>query len=161
METIILGILTLTFISYIWHIVKNYGILPSISESYYRLPVGKKLLFTLFCFGIGFSAAILGIVLANSVLMFLAGVGIAFVGAAAAFKQGIARWVHQWGAIIGISLGTLSIFFDFHMYIIGILFILLSSGVVILHKQIHNTNIFWVEILAFLSIILTFALSIF
>lgn len=83
METIILGILILTFISYIWHIVKNYGILPSISESYYRLSDKQKKLFTFFCWGFAFPTIIIG----NSFFLFLAGAGIAFVGAAAAFKS--------------------------------------------------------------------------
>jgi len=71
------------FVSYVAAIWIIFGVQKSISASYYKLPKKWKFLMTLFCWGIGFPAMIIG----QSIWMILAGAGICFVGAAAAFGE--------------------------------------------------------------------------
>ena len=53
------------FISYVSFIWIKYGILPSISDSWYHLPENLKVLFTLFCWGFALPAAIIGLTLSD------------------------------------------------------------------------------------------------
>ncbi len=82
------------FVTYVGGTSLKYGILGSISETYYRLPKNKKFLFTFFCWGIAFPAMII----ASKPLMFFASAGICFAGAAAAFKEKLTHDVHMIGA---------------------------------------------------------------
>lgn len=124
------------FIAYVSTITYKYGILPSISESYYRLPRQQSMFFTLFCWGFALVAMILGILTVDSVLLFLAGAGIVFVGAAAAFKEPLTGKVHSYAAGIGIVLSQLAIILDFHMY--HIIFSFISLGSLLLLFEIKN-----------------------
>lgn len=132
------------YISYIWY---KYGVLPSISESYYRLPTKINILFTLFCWGFAFPAMIMGNELTDNFLMFFATGGIMFVGASAAFKQKLTNTVHMVGAVIGVVFSQLSIAFDFNMYYLNLLFIA-SAGIIFLTKSKNST--WWIEIVAFI-----------
>jgi len=144
--TTFLFILMLTvFISYVTFVIISYGVQPSISESYYKLPQRLKFLFTLFCLLFAIPAIILG----DNVLMFLAGSGIAFVGAAATFKDKMTYEVHMIGAYAGVLLSQISIWYNYHMWYITIIFIILSGTLLLL--KVKN-KIWWSEILAFLSI---------
>lgn len=144
--TTFLFILMLTvFISYVTFVVIAYGVQTSISESYYRLPQRLKFLFTLFCWFFAIPAIILG----DNALMFLAGSGIAFVGGAAAFKDKMTYEVHMIGAYTGVLLSQIAIWYNYHMWYITIIFIILS-GILLLLKV--KNKIWWSEILAFLSI---------
>ena len=143
---IIMLLVFITYVSFIW---RNYGVLPSISESYYVLPKSEKLLFTLFCWSFAIPAMILGSSLAGTPLMFLAGIGICFVGAAAQFKQELIKEVHTIGAFCGILFSQLSIAFDFKMYYVNVIFVVL--GLLILLTKIKN-RIWWLELVAFSSI---------
>lgn len=136
----------ITYVSFIW---SKYGVLSSISESYYRLPTKLSFLFTLFCWGFAIPAIIIGVDLTNNYLMFLAGGGIMFVGAAAAFKETLTKNVHMIGAALGIIFSQLSIAFDFHMYYVNILFFI--AALLVLVFRIKN-HIWWIELLAFSSI---------
>jgi hypothetical protein len=134
------------FISYILFIWIKYGILPSISESYYRLPDKLKFLFTFFCWGF----AIPTIIASDNLLMFIAGSGIAFVGTAAQFKERITNNVHTIGAVIGVGFSQLSTYFDFHMLYVNIIFISLAAIILLLNKlKMVNNKVWWIELLAF------------
>jgi hypothetical protein len=145
-----------TFISYITFVWSKFGVLDSISDSYYK--INNKALFTLFIWSIAIPVMIIG----NTTLMFLAGSFLAFVGAAPAFKEKTEGEVHVIGAVGGILLGFLSLWLDFHMPIFLIIFIIfllyalpkkLSKWLDIewLNGIKHHT--WWVEIAAFILIL--------
>lgn len=143
------------FVSYIGMVWYKFGVLPSISESFYRFSGNNKWYFTLFCWGIAFPAIIIG----STPLMFLAGMGIAFVGAATMFKEKLTGAVHFTGAAIGIIASQLAIYFDFNQPIINygaitVMVLIFTS------KNIIKNYIWWIEIVAFMSIILALFLKI-
>lgn len=142
-----------TFISYISFIWWKYGVLESISDSWYALPIKYNFLFTLFCWFFVIPVMIMG----DNILLFLAGSGIAFVGAAAAFK-GMDKWIHFISAGLGIIFSQISIFFDFGLWYINIAFFSLALLLFLLRKIIKKYT-WYVEILAFLSIELVLFLS--
>ena len=142
-------IMLTVFITYVGFIWSKYGVLPSISDSYYELPKKIDFLFILFCWGFAFPAVIIGVDLTDNFLMFLAGGGIIFVGAAAAFNQELTQTVHEIGAFGGVIFSQLSIAFDFKMYYVNVIFVVL--GLLILLTKIKN-RIWWLELVAFSSI---------
>lgn len=147
---LVLFIFMLTiFVSYVGYVWNKFGVLPSISESYYRLPDNLKKMFTFFCWGFSFPAIILGTLLTDNLLMFVAGSGIAFVGAAAAFKERMSDKVHTIGAVIGVVLSQLSILLDFRMYIVNLIFVALSLILII--GRVKN-KVWWIELIAFTAI---------
>ena len=95
------------FTLYVGFITKKFGVLPSISDSWYSLPVSQKALFTLFTWGIGIPMLFYG-----SVWFFLSGVGLTFVGAATQFKMTISytKQIHYIGALTGILFSLIGIF---------------------------------------------------
>lgn len=142
------------FLSYISYIVIKYGIQKSISDSYYRLPYKLKPLFTFFCWGVSLPAMIIG----STPLMFLAGSGIAFVGAASAFDDDKMTFtVHMASAFIGVILSQISIWVDFGMWYLTISFIVLSTIILLLRRKIKY--FWWIEILAFILIFIVLALN--
>lgn len=144
------------FISYVLYVSKD-GILPSISASYYEFPDKYRKSFTFFCWGFSFPAVILGIILANSVLLFLGGIGIMFVGAAAASREKLTHEVHNLAAVLGIIFSQLAIMIDFKMWYVSAIVALLSIIVAILKKN----SIYWIEIIVFLSIAVTLGYKLF
>ena len=150
METGLISFITMVsvFVSYIGFIILKYGVQSSVSESYYRLPRKHQFLFTLFCWGFAIPAMIGG----DSALMFLAGSGIAFVGAAAAFKEKMDNWVHMTGAYFGIAMSQLSIYFDFGLLYVNIISVSLAILITLLSLKWIKNQIWWVEMVAFLSI---------
>lgn len=151
MELNLLIFVVLSFIGYLSFIVNRYGVLPSISDSYYEMKNDNLFgggLFTLFIWSLSFPLIIVG----NTSLMFFAGAFLAFVGAATAFKDlKMTRRVHTIGAVGGIGFGFLSMVLDFQLNEITY-FMLLASLILYLLK-IKNL-IWWVEVLAFVLIIL-------
>jgi len=137
-------VMLVVFVSYVLFIWIKYGVQESISDSYYRLPNNYNFIFTLFCWGFAIPAILAG----NTLLMFLAGSGIAFVGAAARFKEIMTKQVHMIGAFCGVIFSQLSIFFDFKMWYINVVFIVGALIIILLKKQIKNYT-WWIEILAF------------
>lgn len=150
--------MVVVFFSYIIPIILIYGVLPSVSDSYYELPEKYNFLFTLFCWGFAIPTMIIGVDLTDNFLMFFAGSGICFVGAAAAFKEELPKKVHIWSAIIGIVSSQLSIAFDFKMYYLNAVFLLLS-GLLLLIKP--KNRIFWLEIVAFVAICYVLGIKVF
>lgn len=142
------------FFAYVAFIWIKYGIQKSISESYYVLPKKWNPLFTFVLWGFAIPAIILG----DCTLMFLAGAGIAFVGAAAQMHQEFVRKVHVTAAIAGITFGHLAIIFNYHMWYITAGFIIAALPFMIFDKK-HR--IWWGEILAFISISIALAFQIF
>ena len=154
------------FYSYVGYIWVKYGILPSISDSWYELPDKQKPLFTLFCWGFALPAAIIGFTLSQGspfqFLMFFASAGILFVGAAPDFKEksGLDRKIHYIAAITSVISSTifqLIIFKD--IWYIPTTFILGSLFMYLFRKRVHE--IWWIETLTFTSFTITTGLMIY
>jgi hypothetical protein len=145
--------MVVSFVLYVGFIWIKYGIQKSISDSYYRLPEDDKSLFTLFCWWFAVPAIILG----DNLLMFLAGSGIVFVGAAAAFKQNeMQHWVHLVGAYSAILLSQIAIWVKYDLLYVNIIFVV--SSVILLFLNVKN-KIWWIEILAFTTICLALLIN--
>lgn len=140
-------VMLIVFTSYVFNIAVHYGVLSSISESYYRLPSRWNFLFTLFCWGFAIPAMILG----NSALMFFAGASIAFVGAASAFKTKMTGTVHGVGAAVGMILAQAAIFFDHHLWYVNLISLSLI-GILYLRRKTQVNFLWWIEIVSFLAI---------
>ena len=135
------------FISYVGFIWAKYGVQHSISQSYYVLPDNLKRLMTVFCWGFAIPAMIIG----STALMFIAGSGIAFVGAAAAFQQKLTKWFHFAGAGIGVAAGEFAMIFNFGLWPVFAAFLAIGLPLFIFRKKIPNW-IWWLEITAFVTI---------
>lgn len=139
------------FVTYVGYICYRFGVLPSISESHYKLnEVRSGYLFTLFCWAL----AITMVFQSNesSPLYFFSGVGLAFVGAAAQFKWTGANIhiVHYLGAFVGIAAALAGLYFESELWQPSIIFT--TSVIIIVLGKVKNPT-FWIEIVAFLVII--------
>jgi len=150
---IFLIIQILSFVLYIGYIIKNWGILPSISDSYYLLPDNRKFYFTFFCWGVGFPLIIL-----NNVWFLLASIGLIFLGVASDYKicenkvqnNKILWWIHHVGAVFGILFSLLGIWVHYDKPYYLFVFLILTLGII---KLKLNNKIWWVEIAAFILIL--------
>ena len=135
------------FILYTTLIVYRYGILPSISESWYVLPLRQKFLFTLFTWGIG-----IPMMFYDSGALFLSGSALTFVGVATQFKTSISftREVHYAGALIGVLVPL--IYFGISSDNWMPLLIQVISTMIIISTRIQN-KIWWTEIVAFFCVL--------
>lgn len=126
-----------TYVAVIWI---KYGVLESISDSYYYS--GCKPWFTLAMFGTGIPISMM----ATDGILFFAGAGIVFVGAAPAFHQDMTRDVHFTGAVGGIILGMLSCYLDYDNWWVPVGF-LVMTGFFVWFRIINR--VWWIELLAF------------
>ena len=136
------------FLSYVIGIVSKYGVLPSISDSWYSLPLGWKSLFTFFTWGIGIPMLLYG-----TLPLFISGVGLCFVGAATQFKmkESYTRLIHFAGAAVGIVTPLIYFLLSFN---VGLPFaIQLVGSVIIWNSEEFNNKLWWVEILGFLMVV--------
>ncbi len=143
----------LVFALYIIIILKTFGVLPSISDSYYALRKHNiSLPFTLFCWGTAFPLMIYWIELLHNdwnFLPFIACGGLLFVGASPAFKDlELERKVHSISAII-CTIAAYTWTFLYGSIFLGINFILLS---IILYFILKRNKIYWLELIAFINI---------
>lgn len=137
------------FILYIGMIVKRYGVLPSISDSWYKLPKGQKWLFTAFLWVFSFPLMIIY----QTPILFAAGAFICLVGVNPKFKEKIDEFVHSFSAYTGIGLGMLSLIIDFKMYFSVIIFAALAT---LIATDKENTNkTWWLEIIAITIILIS------
>lgn len=146
----------ITFISYLTYVKIKYGILESISASYYKLKY--KSLFTLFIWSVSIPCIIIG----ETPLMFFAGALLSFVGAAPAFRRDMEHDVHMAGAIGGIVLGFTSLLLDFQEY--WLIAIMVLFTLYALPKRLPKkydkewlngipNHTWWIEVMAFVLII--------
>lgn len=148
-------LMNVAFFGYTGFIAFRYGIQPSVSESYYRLPRNLQWLFTLATWAYAIMAMMIGLELTGNGLVFLAGAGICFVGAAPAFhKLGMERTVHTVGALVGVAAMHLFIIIEGYWYIT--LSFAVLSGLAFMVKWFYGKFIWWVEVFAFLSIVATY-----
>lgn len=143
----------LIFIVYVTFILIKFGLLSSISESWYSLrDIGGVWysLFTWFCWGIGFTMFFQ----TNGVapyLFFLSGVGFCSVGVATMFKlnDSIQPYIHFTGALTGIICSLIGLGIERHGWIPLIIFTL--SSIILKYITVSN-KIWWIEIMAFITI---------
>jgi hypothetical protein len=135
------------FILYVSFIVYRYGILPSISESWYRLPEGQNFLFTAFTWGVG-----IPMMFYDVSWLFFSGTALTFVGVATMFKSEHASTseIHYIGALLGIGLPLA--YFGFGC---GNWIPLAAQAVATLAIVLTKTpnKIWWVEIAAFVCVL--------
>jgi len=148
---ILVSIQLVVFITYLIFIKVKFGNLSSISLSWYKLqehPPRNGYLFTLFCWGL----AIPLILFADTGgwLFFIAGSGLAFVGAATAFKENLTDVVHFTGASVAIVASLIGLWtyggnwISITVVALGILYLRVF--------KVRNT-IYWVEVISFAAII--------
>jgi len=139
------------FIAYTTYIYKRFGVLPSISESWYHLRIPG--LFTIFCIVIGFpmffhsrgfnQAIALQV---DYTFLFFLSMLLCFTGAATDFKQSVAGKVHFIGAFTSILACLLGVWLQYGLlwapagWLISIIALVLF---------VRNNRIWWAEILSF------------
>ena len=139
------------FIGYIGYVISKFGVLPSVSESWYRLNENRQgILFTLFCMALG----VLMIYQSNetSPWFFFSAAGLCAVGVATAFnwKGAFTDVVHGAGAGIGIGCALIGLWVEYNNPMPFAAFLLIS----VLMKAFNIKNmIWWIEMAAFLVII--------
>lgn len=150
---------TIVFVSYVTFIlIKFKQILPSISESWYRLrDLGGVWysLFTWFCWGLAFAMPFQ----TNDVapyLFILSGAGLALVGTATMFKSitdKLQGKLHTIGAAIGIICALTGIWVERGSFIPLVVFVI--SAIILSLFNVKNKT-WWIEIAAFVSILYGF-----
>tara|TARA_R110001606_G_scaffold244806_1_gene392775 strand:- start:1158 stop:1628 length:471 start_codon:yes stop_codon:yes gene_type:complete len=144
---------TIIFVAYLTFILIKFGRLlksgelHSISNSWYLLDTKHQPLFTLFTWGIG-----IPMLFYNHWLFFLAGSGLAFVGAATQFKltNSSTPLVHYIGAALGIGLTAVG------LGVVGgywFLLVLLALGGGLMKWKVKLNFIFWFEVYAFVLLL--------
>ena len=148
----ILGLQIGIFLAYIAFVWAKYGVLNSISESWYKVEDKEKILFTLFCFSLG----ILTLFYAGGPLWFLSGACLTFVGAATRFKDGkYTQVIHTGGALLSILIAFIALWIE------GIWFgPFLTAGTWLSFKLFKWKNkTWWVEVVAFACIMVSIYLQ--
>lgn len=141
----------LVFLLYIGFIVYRFGVLPSISESWYRLqPFRISFLFTLFCWSL--STLMLFQTNETTGWFFASGVGLAFVGTATMFKWSGAYTdkLHGLGAVVGILCALVGLGVEYNNWIPTAAFVAIAA---ILSAFKVENKVWWIEIAAFCSVI--------
>lgn len=135
------------FTLYIIGVMLIYGVLPSISDSYYHIPEGYKLIFSIALIGFAFPI----IMFDKKVLNFIAGGLICFVAVSPEFKIKYEGDIHYICAVGGVLFGMLSLWINYKgwRYVVG--FILIAVVVIL---TIPNAT-WWVEVLAFYLIVIS------
>lgn len=143
----------LVFVLYTTTILMAFGVLPSVSDSYYALKKhNMSAQFTIFCWGSAFPLLIYWIdLLPNDwdFLPFIACGGLLLVGTAPAFKDvKLEKKVHSTAAIVcAISSYIWTILYA--SLFLSINFILLS---ILLYFLLKKNKTYWIEMLAFINI---------
>jgi len=141
------------FISYSIIILNLFGVLQSVSASYYSLKkYGDLGVFTMFCWGVAFPLLIYWIEFSQSdwnFLPFLACSGLMFVGASPAFRDlEFEEKVHTISALICLICSYLwaLLFGNFYLALGCMLFSL------VLYFISRKNRIYWIEMIAFMNI---------
>lgn len=139
----------LTITTYLIVIYFLFGILPSISDSYYKLK--NKAIFSLVLMFTAFPL----IILSSTGLMFFAGSALIFVASAPAFMSNkLVRDVHVYSAYSVVLLSILSIIIDYQMWYLALPLVMLSLATSFKIITISN-RVYWLELIALEQIFLT------
>jgi hypothetical protein len=144
----VLLVQTVAVLLYLGYVVFNFGIIHSISDSYYKLPQNRKPLFWLFTSITGIGMLLLSEV---SVLFFISGTGLFFVGTAATFyDRNFTTWVHYVGAIVGLGAAALAV-----VILYGSYFPLYLTGIFTILSLLFDSKraIWWIEVGAIIGLI--------
>jgi hypothetical protein len=134
------------FTGYLLFISVKYRRLESISASFYALPERHRYVFTLALWGFAMPV----MMASTSAFQFLAGAGICFVGAAAAYKEELTNTVHYAGAVSGIVFGMI------HLVIVGLWYMAAIYGLFFVLALLKSKRpVFWVEVVAFYIIVVS------
>ena len=147
-EQTLIIILTINFVGYVSTVWAKFGVLPSISDSFYAWKGQWCWLFTLFCWIMTFTI----LPIEPNPFFFFTAAGLGFVGAAAQIKDKFVEKVHVKGAVIGISAGLLGIGFTYGDWWL-VISALIIAGLIKLFK-IKN-DIWWIEITAYSAVIIS------
>jgi hypothetical protein len=158
-------IMVVVFVSYISFIWMNYGVLESVSSSWYKLSINRKPLFTVYCWGFMIPGLAIGLEISTGspyqFLMFLAGSGIMFVGAAPNYAFGLPRKVHNTGAFIRIASAYLFMLIEFtYLWPVTLAFLVPILILLPTSKFVKN-RIWWIELLAFTNMSTVFGLHLY
>ena len=140
------------FISFITYIVSKFGVLNSISESWYKLEENKKgmgILFTAFLWIVGFLMFFQ--TNGTSGFFFASGTGLILVGAATQYKQKMTGTVHVLGAFAGLVFPLIAVWYERGFWlpvVVGLAVYLLSLII-----DIKNET-WWLEISMVMLILL-------
>jgi len=134
------------FIGFLLYVVKQYGVQPSISDSWYVLKDhNKEYLFTFFIWALSIPILFLSHI---SGFYFASAAFLSVVGVATMFKEDHVERVHVIGALGGIFFALLALLLE------GIWLPLVGTSLISLYlryKKISNLT-WWVEIVAFACI---------
>lgn len=140
---------------YLSFIISKFGILPSISDSWYELEEKKiGFLFTLFLWAMGFTMFFQ--TMGDSGLFFLSGAGLMFTGAATEFKLASVKRIHYFGALSGLVAPLAGIWYEYHNWIPLAIAV---SSIIVLKLINFKDNFFWIEISLILSIMIGFLMK--
>jgi len=131
----------------------NYGVLKSISDSWYVLPPNKQILFPLFVWGIS-----IPLVFYQNEYLVYSFIGLLFTGAAPMYrlKYSYTNIVHIFGAIFGTLFSFIGVYDISGNYSIFVLFLIL----IVLLKIFKIKNfIWWLEYIAFICVMISIYLS--
>jgi hypothetical protein len=137
-------------------VVSSYGIQSSLSASYYRLPLNRQWLFTLWCIGY----AVPFMYVDNSIFIKLAAIFIMVVGSAAAFRgDELIEKVHMASAALAVIAAHVAMIFEFNNWIISSISLALSAYFYFFK---NNTNgVWWAEVVTYISIIIVLFINAF
>jgi len=144
--------LSITFPLYITYILwrNNWKVLHSVSDSWYILKQKEhheEILFTLFTYFLG-----IGLILQyyHSFLFFLGGMGLFWVGTQTQFRgESIKGTIHYAGAVLAIVLSLIGLLTQG----VWLPLVVCGIGTIIMDYLKLKNFIWWVEILAFITII--------
>jgi hypothetical protein len=156
--TALFFILLTAFVAYIACVTKKYGVLASISLSFYRPKIGY--LFTLWCMGVGVGVCALMAELSDGqwyqFLCLFAGAGLLFTGAAPHFKT-YEQTIHYCAAGT-CALSALVWMCAGGYWYIPIPLVAVSGGLALWLKR--RKTVFWVELALFTSMFIVLGFKI-
>jgi len=137
---------------YCLFIFKKYGVLNSISASYYkRLEDNNSRDFVIFCWGLGLPMFLYQPVWQAQLCFMLAGFLLCIVGIASHYKEKFVDKIHNVGSFGAIVLGFAGIVFQDHLWSIPTVVLFLVSCLLIIKKRVSNRT-WWVEVAAIVCI---------
>ena len=152
MSLIVLISQFLIFYGYVFYVYKKFGILSSISDSYYSLPDTQKLLFPMFTWALGITLFLIGYE-THLYWYFISAALISLVGVASQFKlDTFVNDIHLISAATSIICTMVGLMIQ-HVY-----FPMPIAVLLILYLYLKNipNHIWWIEVVSYTLIIAGF-----